>query len=79
MKYMPLLIYAFVQGLEIFLHVKKRALVLLIALRQIFCLCRLKLKFLSRVIPSSSTLSDDLMDFLSKDMFFSMLLYLKER
>ena len=62
MKYMPFLI-------------RKKALVLLFALRQIFCICHLKLIFLSWVIPSSSTVSDDLMVFPSKDKFFSMFLY----
>ena len=38
-----------------------------------FKICRLI--FLSRVIPSSSNVSDDLIVFQSKDMFFSMFLY----
>ena len=58
----------FVQGLEIFFR-RKRALVLLFALWQIFCIRRLKLIFLSRVIPSSSTVFDDLLVFPSKDVF----------
>ena len=70
MKYMPLLILALVQGLEIFLYVKE--------LWFYYLLCDkyfVKLIFLSRVIPSSSTLSDDLVVFRSKDMFFSTFLY----
>ena len=70
MKYMPLLILVLVQGLEIFLYVKE--------LWFYYLLCDkyfVKLIFLSRVIPSSSTLSDDLVVFQSKDMFFSTFLY----
>ena len=55
--------------------IRKRALDLLIALSQIFCICRLKLIFLPSVIPSSSTIPDDLMVFPSKDLFFSMFVY----
>ena len=39
-------------------------------LQQIFCICRLKFIFLSQEIPSSSTLSDDIIIFPPKDMFF---------
>ena len=70
MKYVPLLILAVVQGLEIFLCVKKLWFYYLLRNKYF-----VKLIFLSRIIPSSSTLSDDLMIFPSKDMLFSMFLY----
>ena len=53
----------------------RRALILLLALRQIFCLWRLKLILLSRVIPRSLTVSDTVILFLLKHVFFSMFLY----
>ena len=70
MKYVPLLILAVVQGLEIFLCVKKLWFYYLLRNKYF-----VKLIFLSRVIPSSSTLSDDLMVSRSEDMLFSMFLY----
>ena len=54
--------------------IRKKVLIVLFALWQIFCICRLKLIFLSRIIPSSSTVSDDVMVFPSK-YIFSMFLY----
>ena len=55
--------------------IRKRVLILLFALWQIFYICRLKLIFLSRVIPSSSTASDALMVFPWREMFLSIFLY----
>ena len=75
MKYKPPVILALVQGLGIFLY-GEDLWFLLFALWQIFCICRLKLLILSRIIPNSSTVSD-VMVFLSKEVFLSMFLYLE--
>ena len=57
--------------------IRKRALVLLFALRQIFEICRLKLILLSRMISSSSTVFDDWMVFPSNILFNVFVLWKK--
>ena len=54
---------------------QKRALVLLFALWQIFCICLLESIFLSRAILNTSAVSDYLMVCPSKDVFFSIFWY----
>ena len=73
MKYMPLLILALFQGLEMFLYVKGLWFYYLLCVKNILYTSFKINIFIS--LPSSSTLSDHLMVFPSKDMFFSMFLY----
>ena len=73
---MPLLMVALAQGLEIFLYRKKLWFCYLICDK--YFVCHLKLIFLSRVIPSSSTESDDLMVFPSRGIFFHCFVFWKK-
>ena len=53
-----------------FLIRKKSFDIVICFVTNIFCICRLKSILSSRVISSSSAVSDDLMVFPSKDLFF---------